>query len=118
MCPNSTSTGAFMRETAGFLLSVGCRLTPVIEASKNRTPTPFGGVSRIDKLTGTPFPAGEDFMEPPQAAIKTQHATTSANESIRLMAGPRALDCGLGRRGRWVSLVLALGSGVLARTGE
>src|ERR1700746_3008816 len=45
--PNSTSTGVVMKETAGFLASVGCRLAPVIEASEKRTATPFGGVSRI-----------------------------------------------------------------------
>src|SRR5579859_108258 len=55
-CPNSTSTGVASAETADFVMSDGCRLTPVIIASKNSTPTPFGGVSPIVKLIGTPLP--------------------------------------------------------------
>lgn len=54
------------------------------------------------KLIGTPFPGGEDFMEPPQAAINTQHAEARAKETFRLMAGPPVLDCGSGRSRRWV----------------
>src|SRR5882762_1824523 len=36
-CPNSISTGDDSTDTAALLESEGCRLAPVIEASKNRT---------------------------------------------------------------------------------
>src|SRR5579864_4677741 len=53
-CPNSTSTGVVITETAGFFESDGCRLAPVMEASKKSTATPVGGVSPMVRVIGTP----------------------------------------------------------------
>jgi len=54
-CPNSISTGEDSTETGGLVESEGCKLAPVIKASKNRTATPLGGVSPMVKLMGTPL---------------------------------------------------------------
>jgi hypothetical protein len=69
--------------TAGFIASEGCKLTPVIIASINSTPTPFGGVLPIVKLMGTPL-LGDmcEFIEPPQLANNTQLTTASANKML------------------------------------
>jgi hypothetical protein len=66
----STSVGVESTETGALLESDGCKLAPVIIASKNTMPTPFGGVSPTDKVIGTAFPAaGGVFELPPQPAI-------------------------------------------------
>src|SRR5260370_34417066 len=90
-CPNSTSTGDDSTGTAALLESAGCRLAPVMEASKNRTATPLGGVSRIVKLIGT-LPLGfMEFMEPPQAAKTMLLRSASAKGMVRLMEYPPAI---------------------------
>src|SRR5260370_12735770 len=90
-CPNSTSTGADSTGTAALLESAGCRLAPVMEASKNRTATPLGGVSRIVKLIGT-LPFGfMEFMEPTQAAKTMPLRIASAKGMVRLMDNPPEL---------------------------
>jgi hypothetical protein len=73
-CPNSTSTGVERAETAGFVESDGCRLAPVIRASKKRTATPLGGVSPIVRLMGTPPLVEAAFIDPPQDTRKLQLA--------------------------------------------
>jgi hypothetical protein len=89
-CPNSTSTGVDITVTGAFLESEGCRLAPVMEASKKRTATPLGGVSPIVKLMGILFvlPIGAAFEEPPQAANKTQLETASAVKTFRHIRNP------------------------------
>src|SRR5260370_18199415 len=90
-CPNSTSTGDDSTGTAALLESAGCRLAPVMEASKNRTATPLGGVSRIVKLIGT-LPLGfTEFMEPPQAAKTLLPSNASPKGMVRLMDNPPEL---------------------------
>jgi hypothetical protein len=89
-CPNSTSTGAESTETAGFVESEGFRLAPVMEASKNRTATPLGGVSPMLKLMGTPLLVFIEFMEPPQAASTLLLRSARAKGMIRLMEKPPA----------------------------
>jgi hypothetical protein len=74
-------------DTAGFVISEGCRLAPVINASKKSTATPLGGASPIDRLIGTPLVVGV-FMEPPQATSKTQLATASAKQTFRHIRYP------------------------------
>src|SRR5258708_12866979 len=54
-CPNSTSTGVVSTATAALLISDGCKLPPVIKASKNNTATPLGGVARKVRAVGPPF---------------------------------------------------------------
>src|SRR5260370_18456573 len=89
-CPNSTSTGDDSTGTAALLESAGCRLAPVMEASKNRTATPLGGVSRIVKLIGT-LPLGlMEFLEPPQPAKTILLRSASAKGMVRLMEYPPA----------------------------
>jgi hypothetical protein len=58
-----------------------------MEASRNRTATPFGGVSPIVRLMGivVPLPTGLGLAEPPQAARKTLLKTSSAKGKSRLM---------------------------------
>src|SRR4029077_1997996 len=83
-CPNSTSTGVVTTETAALLISEGCKLPPVIKASKNSTATPLGGVSRMLRLMGTPLTVGVVFIElPPQAARNAQLTSTSATIAFR-----------------------------------
>src|SRR6266478_1608471 len=92
-CPNSTSTGVVIRETACFLESDGCRLAPVMEASKKSTATPLGGVSPMVRLIGTP--PTEDalrFMEELQASSKTQQVMASAKDKWLRMVNPQAMD--------------------------
>jgi len=91
-CPNSISTGEDSTETAGLLESEGCRLAPVIKASKNKTAAPLGGVSPMVKLMGTPLLWFIVFMEPPHAARIVQLRSTRAKGMIRLMKEPPALD--------------------------
>src|SRR5690349_18889834 len=90
-CPNSISTGDDSTETAALLESEGCRLAPVIDASKNRTATPLGGVSPIVKLIGTPLLWFIVFMEPPHAVRIVQLRIASAKGTILLMEQPPAL---------------------------
>ena len=81
-CPNSTSTGVDSTETAGLLVSDGCRFAAVTLASKKSTATPFGGVSPMVRLSGTPL-ATEDglrFMEPLQARSKREVVSASAKQ--------------------------------------
>src|SRR6267143_6976708 len=81
-CPNSTSTGVVTTGTAALLISEGCKLPPVIKASKNSTATPLGGVSRMARLMGAPFTVGGVFIElPPQAARKAQLTNMSATNA-------------------------------------
>jgi hypothetical protein len=83
-------------DTAALLESEGCKLAPVIIASKKTTATPFGGVSPSDKLMGTALPAGGGVMElPPQptnvyvvSAIAKPKKDT--REMYRRMVGPPA----------------------------
>src|SRR5579862_5345612 len=83
-CPNSTSTGVVNAVTAGFVASDGCRLAPVTNASKNSTPTPFGGVSPRVKVMGTALLGVICwFIEPPQATRNRQLTTASANTKFR-----------------------------------
>ena len=91
-CPNSISTGDDSTETAALVESEGCRLAPVIDASKNRTATPLGGVSPMVKLMGTPPLGFTEFMEPPHAARMAVLRIASAKGTIRLMEEPPALD--------------------------
>jgi hypothetical protein len=70
--------------------SEGCRLAPVMEASKNRTATPLGGVSPMVKLMGTPLVVFTEFMEPPQAARIVLLKSARAKGMIRLMEKPPA----------------------------
>jgi hypothetical protein len=90
-CPNSTSTGADKTETAGLLVSEGCRLAPVMEASKKRTATPLGGVSPIVKLMGAPPAAVTEFVEAPQAARKALLTSANAKGILRLIENPPPL---------------------------
>src|SRR5260370_14799671 len=90
-CPNSISTGADITETAGFFGSEGCRLAPMMEASKNRTATPLGGVSPMLKLRGKPPLVFMEFMELPQAAKTTLLRSARAKGMIRLMEKPPAI---------------------------
>src|SRR5579863_6329381 len=88
-CPNSISTGLDSADTAGLLVSDGCRLAPVIKASKKSIATPFGGVSPIIKLMGTPFvTTGVEFIEPPQAIMKMQITSANAKEIFRFITMP------------------------------
>src|SRR5229473_3017491 len=109
-CPNSTSTGTDSTGTAGLLESDGCRLAPVMEASKKRTATPFGGVSPIVRLIGTPLVGVLEFMEPPQAARKALLRSASAKREFRLIENPPVVvpiweHLKLGTRGRTSSFV-------------
>src|SRR6266571_5825937 len=70
------------------LMSDGCRLALVIDASKKSTATPLGGVSRIARLIGTPLLPVEELMEPPQATRKTQLTSASEKRKIRDILGP------------------------------
>ena len=72
-CPNSTSTGVDITETAVLLLPVGSRLAPVMEASKKSTATPLGGVSPMVRLIGTPFVTEEGLRmaKPPSYELRT-----------------------------------------------
>jgi hypothetical protein len=65
-----------------------------MEASKNRTATPFGGVSPIVKLMGTLLllPSGMGFVEPPQAANKTQLETASPTKTFRHIRNPPVIE--------------------------
>src|SRR5437879_1521335 len=90
-CPNSISTGEDSTETAGLVESEGCRLAPVIKASKNRTATPLGGVSPIVKLMGTPLLGATDCIGPLQAARIVPLRSTRAKETVRFMEKPPAL---------------------------
>src|SRR6266436_3014832 len=92
-CPNSTSTGVVTTATADLVISEGCRLPPVMEASKNNTATPLGGVSPMVKLIGTPLAVGGVFIEPPQAARKAQLNTSmSATNYILHKVDPPAME--------------------------
>src|SRR5690349_3969125 len=91
-CPNSTSTGVVTTATADLLISEGCKLPPVIEASKNNTATPLGGVSPIVKLMGTPLTVGGVFIEPPQAARNAQLTSMSATKVILHIVDPPAIE--------------------------
>ena len=68
--------------TADFIVSIGCRLAPVIKASKNRTATVLGGVSLIVRLIGTPLlvPAVEAPIDPPQDTRRQQAAITRVTQ--------------------------------------
>jgi hypothetical protein len=72
----------------------GCRLAPVIVASKKSTATPVGGVSPIVKLMGIvlALPIGTGFVEPPQAANKTQLESASAIKIVRRMRNPPVIE--------------------------
>lgn len=79
----------------------------MIEASKNRTANTvqWDGQTYRDSVSR----AGEDFMEPQQATIKTQHAKASAKECSRLTTEPPALDSGcVGRSRPEVSVALTV----------
>jgi len=91
-CPNSTSTGEESTGTAGLLESEGCKLAPVIEASKKRTATPVGGVSPMVKLIGTPLLVFMEFIEKPHEVRRVLLRIASANGMFRLMEEPPALD--------------------------
>src|SRR5215469_9383774 len=86
--PNSISTGLVSTEMGGLEESEGCRLAPVIDASKNRTATPFGGVSPIVRLIGTPLVTWTGLMEPPQAKRNPKVKTTATGKSIRFIENP------------------------------
>jgi hypothetical protein len=92
-CPNSTSTGVVTTGTADLVISEGRKLPPVIEASKNNTATPLGGVSPMVRLMGTPLTVGEVFIiEPlPQAARKAQLTSTSATMAFLHIVDPPAI---------------------------
>src|SRR5215831_8906084 len=78
-----------MRETAGLLVSAGCRLAAVIEASKKSTATPLGGVSPMLRVMGTPFVViVERFVELLQASSSTQPNSESAKRKRFRMVGP------------------------------
>lgn len=93
-CPNSTSTGVVITDTAGLLESEGCRVAPVMEASKKSTATPLGGVSPIVRLMGIlfPLPIGVDIVEPPQAVNKTQLESASTIKIVRHMRNPPVIE--------------------------
>src|ERR1700739_1748885 len=88
-CPNSISVGVESTETAGLVISDGCRVAPVIRASKKRTATLLGGVSPIVKLMGTP-PLVEEALiaDPPQDTRRVQLAITRATRITFRMYGP------------------------------
>src|SRR5215472_9626335 len=86
--PNSISTGLASKEMGGLVESEGCRLAPVIDASKNRTATPFGGASPIVRLIGTPLVTWTGLMEPPQAKSNPKVKTTAIGKSIRFIENP------------------------------
>src|SRR6266446_4095223 len=121
--PNSTSTGVVATATADLVISEGCKLPPVMEASKNSTATPLGGVSPIVKLIGTPLAVGGVFIEPPQAARKAQLTSMSATRVVLHIVDPPAIEpvftnilrWGLeDRAGRYVGYILT-GKGCKAR---
>src|SRR6516165_7945498 len=88
-CPNSTSTGVVITETAAFLGSDGCRLAAVMDASKKSTATPLGGVSPMVRVIGTPpIEDGLWFMEELQASSKMQLIGASAKEMWPLIVEP------------------------------
>src|ERR1700745_673525 len=88
-CPNSTSTGVVSTATADLLMSEGCRVPPVIKASKNNTATPLGGVSRMVRIMGTLLTVGGVFIEPPpQAARKAQLTSMSAPKAFLRIVDP------------------------------
>src|SRR5215831_18556976 len=50
-CVSSTSMGLLTKETGDFDAPAGCKLAPVTAISKDKTETPAGGLSRMDRLT-------------------------------------------------------------------
>ena len=72
------------------LESEGCRLAPVMEASKKRTATPLGGVSPIVKVMGTPLLVFMEFVETPHEVRKVLLSIARAKGKMRLMEKPPA----------------------------
>src|SRR5579859_197375 len=107
-CVSSTSIGLLTKETAGLVVSDGCRLAPVTLISKDKTETPAGGLSRIDRLSDRGASGCVVWEPPPQpptsAAVKRTAEVRNASFLI-LVAPFKNLSPKLDRRMDLVSRI-------------
>jgi len=90
-CPNSTSTGDVNPEIGGLVESEGCRLAPAMDASKNNTATPLGGVSPTVRVTGTPLFTVIGDIDPPHATNVALAKTAAIKRILGFIDKPPSL---------------------------